>query len=211
MEDEILLVAKAKENPEAFGRIYDVFYGPIFGFMYSRTSNAEVAKDLTSETFFQGLKHLHRFKPRKGISIKSWLFAIAVAQVGNYFRSRSRVFEIVTDQAPDLIAEDDVRPDIAFAIREDAKELEDQITLLKNTMKQLNEKQQSIVALRFFSHMTIPEISRIMRMKEGTVKSHIHRALKKLQSLMMEERNYEPAQTAHYRTVADTARIKESL
>jgi RNA polymerase sigma-70 factor, ECF subfamily len=181
------LVANAQSDPEAFGRLYDTYYQPVFGFMYNRTGNAELAKDLTSETFFQALKNLHRFKPRKGASFKSWLFAIGVAQVGNYYRSRNKYLEVTTDEAPELIGREDFRPDIAYKIGEDARELEGQINLLREMLAKLNPRQQTILTLRYFSHMSVPEISATIGMKEGTIKSHIHRALKKLQAMMVEE------------------------
>lgn len=177
-------VADAQHDPEAFGRLYDVYYQPVFGFMYSRTGNAELAKDLTSETFFQALKNLHRYRPQKGATFKSWLFAIAVAQVGNYYRQRAKMFELAIDEAPEIMAHEDFQPDIAFQLGKDAQDLEEKISLLRRCMKQLNQKQFNILTLRFFSKMTIPEIALILKMKQGTVKSHIHRALKKLQTLM---------------------------
>ena len=187
MENELEVIAHAQKNPEMFGRLYDTYYQPIFGFMYNRTGNAEVAKDLTSETFFQALKKLHKYKPREGSKFKSWLFSIGVAQVGNYYRSRSKVLEVTTDEAPELVSRDEFRPDIAYKMGEDATELELQIEQLHRVMKQLNQRQQTILTLRYFSHMTVPEISSTMGMKEGTIKSHIHRAIKKMQTLMVGE------------------------
>ena len=180
-------VADAQHVPEAFGVLYDEYYQPGFGFMYSRTGHAEIAKDLTSETFFQALKNLHRYKPQKGASFKSWLFAIGVAQIGNYYRQRSKMFEVTIEESPEIVGHDDFQPDLAYQMGEDAIELEEKIALLRASMRQLNQKQQNILTLRFFSKMSIPEISATLRMKEGTIKSHIHRALKKLQSIMTEQ------------------------
>ena len=187
MDNEIELITRAKEDPQAFGGLYDTYYQPIFGFMYNRTGNAEVAKDLTSETFFQALKNLKKYKPQKGKKFKSWLFSIGVAQVGNYFRKRAKMFEVATDAAPEIVARDAFRPDIAYRMGEDAEELQIKVELLCKMLAKLNQKQQDILTLRFFSHMTVPEISAVMKMKEGTVKSHIHRAVKKLQVMMVEE------------------------
>lgn len=184
-EQEIIERAQDKDA-QAFGQLYDTYYQPIFGFMYNRSGNAELAKDLTSETFFQALKNIHRYKPRKGASFKSWLFAIAVAQVGNYYRSRKKFLEVTTEEAPEIASREEFRPDIAYKIGEDADELKEKIEILSEVMKQLNEKQQNILTLRYFSKMTVPEISATLGMKQGTVKSHIHRALKKMQSLMVE-------------------------
>ncbi len=180
-------VANAQHDPEAFGRLYDEYYQSVFGFMYNRTGNAELAKDLTSETFFQALKNLHRYRPQKGATFKSWLFSIAVAQIGNYYRQRAKLFELTIEEAPELIGHEDFQPDIAYQLGEDADELQERIQLLRISMKQLNQRQQTILTLRFFSKMTIPEIASALNMKEGTVKSHIHRALKKLQLIMTEQ------------------------
>lgn len=188
------LIARCQSDPEAFGRLYDMYYQPIFGFMYNRTGNAELAKDLTSETFFQALKNIHKYKPRAGATFKSWLFAIAVAQVGNYYRSRSKYLEVTTDEAPEIIGREDFRPDIAYQMGEDAVELQADIHRLRQMMNKLNQRQQTILTLRYFSHMTVPEISSTIGMKQGTVKSHIHRALKKLQVLMLEEDSKESEQ-----------------
>lgn len=192
-------VINAQQDPEAFGRLYDTYYQPVFGFLYSRTGRSEVAKDLTSETFFQALKNLHRYKPRAGASFKSWLFAIAVAQIGNYYRSRARFLEVTTDEAPEILAPDDFRPDVAYRMGEDAGELEAQISLLRRMMGKLNQRQQDILTLRFFSHMSVPDIAAALRMKQGTIKSHIHRALKKLQVLMLQERE-DRAREASFQT-----------
>lgn len=183
-------VANAQHDPEAFGRLYDTYYRPVFGFMYNRTGNAELAKDLTSETFFQTLKNLHRYRPRKGATFKSWLFAIAVAQIGNYYRQRAKLFELTMEEAPEIVGHDDFQPDIAYQMGEDAKDLKEKIALLRRSMRQLNKKQHDILTLRFFSKMTVPEIACTLKMKEGTVKSHIHRALKKLQTLMTEHLSF---------------------
>ncbi|MDG1950272.1 MAG: sigma-70 family RNA polymerase sigma factor [bacterium] len=188
MATEQDIIERAQNSDaEAFGQLYDTYYQPIFGFMYNRSGNAELAKDLTSETFFQALKNIHKYKPRKGARFKSWLFAIAVAQVGNYYRSRKKFLEITTEEAPEIASRDDFRPDIAYKMGEDEGELKEKIELLREVMKQLNEKQQTILTLRYFSKMTVPEISATIGMKEGTIKSHIHRALKKMQALMVEK------------------------
>src|SRR3989339_1986534 len=101
--EEVTLIEQSKTDPEAFGRLYDRYYQPVFGFLLSRTHNVEVAKDLCSETFFQALKNIPRYESR-GRPFKSWLFAIAVAQVGNHYRSRKRWLSVTIDEAPELAA-----------------------------------------------------------------------------------------------------------
>lgn len=47
----------------------------------------------------------------------------------------------------------------------------------------LDEKSRSIVILKYFSGYTVPEISLIMKMREGTVKSRLSRSLQKMNDL----------------------------
>jgi RNA polymerase sigma-70 factor (ECF subfamily) len=186
MQEEVTLIEQAKTDPDAFGRLYDRYYQPVFGFMLSRTRNAEVAKDLCSETFFQALKNIRRYQS-KGKPFKSWLFAIAMAQIGTYFRGRKKYLSVTIDEAPELVAADEYRPDVALAAEEDASVIRRQIRLVRRLFDMLSQRQQNILSLRFFSKLTVPEIAAVVKMKEGTVKSHIHRALKKLLVLMNED------------------------
>ena len=201
--EEVTLIEQSKTDPEAFGRLYDRYYQPVFGFLLSRTHNVEVAKDLCSETFFHALKSIRRYESR-GKPFKSWLFAIAVAQIGTYYRSRKHYLSVAIDEAPELMANEDYRPDVALAADEDASIIRVQIERLRGFLSKLNQKQQNILSMRFFSKLTVPEIAAAVKMKEGTVKSHIHRALKKLQVLMTEEKH---AKDGYERTDALTTRM----
>lgn len=199
-EEEVTLILQAKTEPDAFGRLYDRYYQPILGFLISRTRNAEVAKDLCSETFFQALKNIPRYEPR-GKPFKSWLFAIAVAQIGTYYRSRKRFLSVALDEAPELMADEGYRPDVSMVADQDTAETRASVERLRGLLTQLNQKQQNILAMRFFSKLSVPEIASTLKMKEGTVKSHIHRALKKLNVLMTE-----PSVETYERTDAYTTR-----
>jgi RNA polymerase sigma-70 factor, ECF subfamily len=186
MENEELIVQQAKTDPEAFGKLYDAYYQPIFGFLYKRTGNAEVAKDLASETFFQALKNIRRYEQR-GKPFKAWLYAIAVAQAGTHFRQRAKTFTITTEEYPEIVAEDGYRPDVSLAEDERDRERKREASRLRRLLNQLNQRQQTIINLRFFSGQTVPEIAQALGMKENTIKSHIHRSVNKLRGLMAKE------------------------
>lgn len=185
---ELDVIKKAQKGDAfAFGEIYDAYYGRIYGFVLNRLKHVETAKDITSEIFFQVVKNLSKYQYKKGKSFKSWLFSIAVAQVNNYFRKRSKLLQTTLDECPEILAPEQTQADYQLVEKEKNKELGDLISKLQNHVASLNEKHQTIISLRYYSHLTIPEIAQIMNMKEGTIKSHIHRAIKKLQVLMNEE------------------------
>jgi len=175
---------QAKADPQAFGRLYDQYYGPVFGFLAKRTGNAEAAKDLASETFFQALKNIHRFQSRGAKSFKCWLYAIAVAQIGNYFRARGKYLPMTSEEFPDVAANETYDADAPSLAVEEANDVQAEVARLKTAMKKLNPKQRNVLELRYTSGFAIAEIAATLGMKEGTVKSHIHRAQQKLRVLL---------------------------
>jgi RNA polymerase sigma-70 factor (ECF subfamily) len=71
------LLASARRDPNAFRELYDRYAGPIHGYHHRRTGDADVALDLTAETFAQAWLCRTRFEDRAAGSAGPWLFAIA--------------------------------------------------------------------------------------------------------------------------------------
>jgi RNA polymerase sigma factor (sigma-70 family) len=73
--DEELLSA-ARSDPAAFGAFYGRFEERMLRWFLSRVGDAEVAADLTAETFAAALASVRRFRAREGAA-GAWLFGIA--------------------------------------------------------------------------------------------------------------------------------------
>lgn len=73
--DEELLQACRRE-PAAFGVFYGRHEERLLRYFVGRVGDAEVAADLTAETFAAALAGAHRFRTRKGPAA-AWLFGIA--------------------------------------------------------------------------------------------------------------------------------------
>ena len=72
VSDEELLVASVGDE-EAFAAFYRRHARPLAGFFMRRTGDAELAADLTAETFAAALASRRRFDPAKGAAI-GWLY-----------------------------------------------------------------------------------------------------------------------------------------
>ena len=72
-ERDAQLIARAKEDPEAFGVLYERYVGKIYNYIYYRTTNHHDAEDLTARTFQRALKHIGRYVDR-GAPFSAWLF-----------------------------------------------------------------------------------------------------------------------------------------
>jgi RNA polymerase sigma factor (sigma-70 family) len=75
VSDEDLLVGSVHDE-EAFAAFYRRHARPLAGFFVRRTGNAELAADLTAETFAEALGSRRRFDPAKGPAT-GWLYGIA--------------------------------------------------------------------------------------------------------------------------------------
>jgi RNA polymerase sigma factor (sigma-70 family) len=91
LTDEELLVAG---DPDSFEVFYRRWVKPLLGFFVRRTGDAELAADLTAETFAAALAVRGRYRPERGVA-SAWLFGIAAnklafAQRRGYAERRAR-------------------------------------------------------------------------------------------------------------------------
>ncbi len=76
------LVGRCREEPDAFAVFYGRHARALLGYFFRRTRDAELAADLTAETFAAALDGAHRFDPARGPAI-AWLYGIARRQLGH--------------------------------------------------------------------------------------------------------------------------------
>ena len=67
--------------------IYREFYGKIYGYVYSKISNASDVQDLVSSVFLKMLQNLDRFSPERA-SLSTWIYTIARHTVVDYRRQQ---------------------------------------------------------------------------------------------------------------------------
>ena len=87
--DEAMLV-DSQGRPELFTSFYDRHARPLLAFFARRTFDAQVAADLTAETFAEAYACRGRYKDRGDGSAAAWLYTIGRRQLAHYVR-HSRV------------------------------------------------------------------------------------------------------------------------
>ncbi len=173
------LIARAKEDPEQFGVLYERYVGKIYNYIYYRTSNHQDAEDLTARTFQRALKHFPRYQDR-GAPFTAWLYRIAHNVVANHYRARSRRQLVALEDLPMLTSK---QPDpVAMLEKGDRQEV------LLEAVRKLAPDRQQLLILKFIEQMTNAEIGQVMGRTEGAIKSLYHRTLVSLrQELASEE------------------------
>jgi RNA polymerase sigma-70 factor (ECF subfamily) len=177
------LVAKARHSPEAFGQLYEQNYPAILNYCIRRTGNVELAQDITAETFIKALKNIGRFKWH-GIPFSAWLYRIASNELTGYFRKKS--YKTVSldylQESQGFEPASFHEPDDELITAEEELARHQKFLACRQEVSKLPLKYQEVIALRFFEEKSLKEIAEILGKREGTVKSLLHRGLKRLRN-----------------------------
>lgn len=175
-----------KKEPGQFSIIFNEYYQAIFGYIYRRTGLFEVSADLASETFLKAFQYLPKYV-YKGIAIKVWIYRIASNEINGFYRNQKRARYIVPLSLHRNF------PEFQTLVMEDKEMMEkelkqdEQFSILQEGLKQLSQKYQEAISLRYFEGKSIKEIAEILEKKEGTVKSLLSRGAEKLRKICESE------------------------
>ena len=175
LDEDKILIEKAKKNPAAAGKLYDKYYSEILGYIYHCTLDGSVTEDLTSNVFLAAFKHLGRFK-WKQIPFRAWLYQIATNEIRMHWRRQKRI--ATTEKSTHELLSNEPAGGENIAAQEEYH-------LLHKSLSELKLKYRTVITLRYFEDKTISEICDITGKKEGTIKSQLHRGLALLQDILI--------------------------
>ena len=180
--NEAELVEQARSDPDAFGRLYEAHYSRILTYIYRRTLDVSVAEDLTSNTFLKALRSLPAYRHRA--PFRAWLYRIATNEIRMHWRSegRRRVRQQGTEWEADLERVSFGAP--AGESEEERRERMHGHARVHRCLEMLPERYRTVLVLRYFEGLHIGEIAHVLGKRAGTVKSLIHRGLKRLRKTM---------------------------
>jgi RNA polymerase sigma-70 factor (ECF subfamily) len=181
MIDDEMLVAQFKSGSQkAFDELMKRYERRIFGYLLRSVRNYEDAEELTLEVFFKAYRALGAWKPKAKFS--TWLYTIASNLSIDYHRAKSRqpVFMLEDEEVIEnrLIATDiSSNPEKSLEDKERGR-------IIREAVDELSVKQKSVFMLARYEGMQIKEVAETLGIAEGTVKIHLHRAVKKLQTIL---------------------------
>ena len=184
--DEELMLDYQNGNGEAFDRLYHRYEKPLLNFIYRMTMNATDAENLSQETFLRMVRAKKKYEATA--LFKTWFYQIAL----NLCRDRVRKIKrrpYVSLNSPSLMDEEkhvELHEHISGSSPDSVKffELREREELVKKAMAHLSGNEHFVVVLKEYQGFELKEIAEIMNCPEGTVKSHSHRAQKKLKIIL---------------------------
>lgn len=174
------ILVEFKTNPQCFEKVYEFYYEMILKYLLKRTMSSETAYDLTADTFIKAFEGLSKFK-WTGVSMKVWLYRIAINSLKNYRRNPT---------SSPLTAELEGHASLVADVKEELKELDkalfgdDEMAKLSDAIGTLNSDHQNIISLYYFSGMSQKEIAETTDSSEAAVKATMHRAMTNLRQLL---------------------------
>lgn len=185
LKEEKELVKNAQRDPEAFGVLYDQYYKQIFNYILKRTGDVATAQDITSETFIKVLQKMPSFQWRN-VPFVAWIYKITSNEISTYFR-KGKYRPVSLEQ---LFETSHFEPSIDENAHTELVEAQEIIAQhgeyleMHGLIKTLPQRFQQIIVLRYFENKKFEEISVILNVKAGAIKTMLSRGLRKLEKLI---------------------------
>ncbi len=146
------------------------------GFLFRLTNDHALAQDLAQDTFLRAWAKLHTL--REAASFSTWLMRMAYNLFLTNARSRSRYRELLTRAHAQPESRQLLGSDVSTTGDSD---LDSGWTDLPKLMSVLNEEQRAIFVLSYAHEYSHAQISDILSLPVGTVKSHLLRGKQAIQ------------------------------
>ncbi len=175
------LVHRAQEgDTAAFDDLVVKFSPRLYGMIYHMTSNKEDTHDLLQDVFAKAYRSLKRFRGKS--TFYTWIYAIATNMTLNFLKKRKRRSTWSLDDLDSGIQNDAAMVDIGHASnprrQSDVNELQKK---LNEAMQTLSEDHRAVVTMFDIQGIPHAEISKILRVSEGTIRSRLFYAHQQLQ------------------------------
>ncbi|HZU14774.1 MAG TPA: sigma-70 family RNA polymerase sigma factor [Chloroflexota bacterium] len=174
--DDAAIAEAAKTDAHAFGDLYERYYPRVYRYVYHRLGNVTEAEDVTAVVFMKALEGLPGYRPRR-TGFAPWLFRIARNAVVDHYR-RVRRAEPLDGNEHYTVGDDPVAD---FLRGERTDELNRLVSLLSGD-------QRDVVLLRFAADLSYGEIAATVGKNEPAVRMLLHRALRKLRTVIDDAR-----------------------
>ena len=176
MTDREIVIRLQDGDRTAFDELYERYSGPLFRSAWMLLGNREDAEDVLQETFVTCYFHISELERPE--SLKYWLFRIMRRSSCRFGKKHST--EIPSENITLL----------RDAARIGEESLERNALSSERTcelLSVLSQKQREVAVLYYLEEMTVPEIAEVLECFEGTVKSRLFSARKKLKQFLDHE------------------------
>ena len=176
-DSELLLLSR--EEPDAFGVLYERHAEGLLGYFARRTFDPEAAAELVAETFAEAFASRRRFRDH-GAGAVGWLYGIARHQLGRYFRHGSvdsRARRKLGLPEREISADDYERIEELIDFEQVGRAIAEAFSLL-------SDEQREAMTLRVVEGRPYSEVADLLKCSEETARARVSRGLKRLKRML---------------------------
>ncbi|HEY1583129.1 MAG TPA: sigma-70 family RNA polymerase sigma factor [Chthoniobacterales bacterium] len=186
-EDQPLVARAQAGEAAAFDQLVIKYSPRLYGLIYNMTSNHEDTNDMLQDVFAKAYRAIKGFRGKS--SFYTWIHTIAVNMTLNFLKKRGRRYHLSLDDVDASIQNDKEFIELTSTsspVREaDLSELQRR---LNEAMMKLSDEHRAVVTMFHIQGMPHAEISKILGVSEGTVRSRLFYANRQLQNYLDEFR-----------------------
>lgn len=175
-----------KGDRESFERIVMAYQQKVYNMAFRLLGDREEAEDLTQEVFLNVFKHLSSFRGDSQFS--TWIYQVTINHCRNRFKYLKRRFHQATESLDDPLQseEGDVDRELSdeSQVPEEALYRRQLQRIVQRAVARLRPDYREIIVLRDIQELSYQEISQVLGLAEGTIKSRLHRARWELKELL---------------------------
>lgn len=180
MNEKELIKKIQSGDMNAFTKIFEIYKDQALKYSYLIIGNKFTSEDIVQEAFIKcyvnakKLKNVELFKP--------WFFKILTRTAWKYADREKRTLPI--ENIFEKADNESINESINIYMKNQESET------LHAEIENLDLKQKTVIVLFYFNGLSIKEIAKIMGCFEGTVKSRLNSARKKLKLSLLKNENY---------------------
>ena len=183
-EDDALVAALRDGAEEAYEILIERFQQPVYNLVYRLMDDPSESPDVVQEVFLKVFRNIGSFKGNS--SLKTWIYRIAFNEAYNHRRwfTRHKRQEIgLETQEDESLSYQDVLADPGRSAFDIVSDIEIH-SLIEEALGELNPAFRAAVVLRDIEDLSYEEISEVLEVSLGTVKSRILRGREALKRVL---------------------------
>jgi RNA polymerase sigma-70 factor (ECF subfamily) len=157
---------------DQYALLMERYHNEMFSFVFRMVGQYQDTEDLVQEIFYKVYRKLNKYDDKKA-SFRTWLYRIASNHTINHLNSKRYKSHVDGEVDTSLLASDD---DVEAKTVKD-----DQLDRIVAAMKKvLIPKHQKIVALHYFSGLSVQEISETLEIPDKTIYKALKTSIEKI-------------------------------
>ena len=187
-KDQLYIDKVINGDASAFAYLVDNYKNMVFSLAYKMTKNKEEAEEVSKDTFIKAFKNLSNFKGDSKFS--TWLYRICYHTTLDAIKKNKKnnyTFEINEVTYNQIQSVETILQGI---------ERKERSVIMDKCLMKLPDEERSILWMFYYDELSLKEIIEVTNLSEANLKVKLHRARKKLLTIV--GKNIEPEMIENY-------------